>query len=57
MLMHLPGVGTVDASDEHAKALLDAGWRPVTPDEGKRDTAPKRRTRKAAIKPETKPTE
>lgn len=45
MLLQLPGVGTVDASDEHAKALLAAGWRPVEPEAAK--PTPKRRARKA----------
>ena len=45
MLVELPGRGTVDASDEHAKLLLAAGWRPVVPDAAK--PAPKRRARKA----------
>ena len=50
MLLQLPGVGTVDASDEHAKELLAAGWRPVEPDTEKSEPAPRRRTRKAAPK-------
>lgn len=48
MLMHLPGGGVVDASDEHAKVLLAAGWQPVeTP---KKPAPRKRTTRKPAPK-------
>ena len=45
MLLELPGGGTVDASEEHARVLLAAGWRPVEPEAAK--PAPKRRARKA----------
>lgn len=40
--------GIVDASDEHAKALLAAGWHPV--EEPKKKPAPRKR---AARKPKT----
>lgn len=50
MLVEMPGLGTVDASEEHAKVLLAAGWSPVEkPDEGKRAPA-KRRTRRNSTK-------
>lgn len=43
--------GTVDASDEHAKVLLAAGWQPV---EAPKKPAPRKRTtRKAALKKTT----
>ena len=43
--------GIVDASDEHAKVLLAAGWKPV---EQPKKPAPRKRTaRKAAPKKTT----
>ena len=51
MLLTSPGGGVVDASDEHAKALLAAGWQPV---EAPKKPAPRKRTaRKAAPKKTT----
>ena len=50
MLLTSPG-GVVDASDEHAKVLLAAGWQPV---EAPKKPAPRKRTtRKAAPKKTT----
>ena len=48
MLIVAPSGGVVDASDEHAKVLLAAGWQPA---ETPKKTAPRKRTtRKAAPK-------
>ena len=45
MLLTLPGLGVIDASDEQAPALLAAGWKPV---EQPKKPAPRKR---AARKP------
>lgn len=48
MLLTSPGGGVVDASEEHAKVLLIAGWQPV--ETSKKQAPRKRTTRKAAPK-------
>lgn len=51
MLLTLPGIGVIDASDEQARALLAAGWKPV--EQPKKPAPRKRTTRKAAPKTKT----
>lgn len=48
MLLTLPGVGVIDASEEQAPALLAAGWKPA--EAPKKTTLRRRTTRKAAPK-------
>ena len=51
MVLTLPGIGVVDASEEQAPVLLAAGWKPV---EAPKKPAPRKRaTRKAAPKDKT----
>lgn len=51
MLLTLPGVGVIDASEGQAPALLAAGWQPA---EAPKKPAPRKRaTRKAASKKTT----
>jgi len=51
MLLTLPGIGVIDASDEQAPSLLAAGWKPV--EQPKKPAPRKRTTRKAAPKKTT----
>ena len=50
MMLISPNGAVVDASEQHAAALIRDGWKPVEAPAQKPEKAPRRRTTKAAPK-------